>query len=183
MPADLEEPCRTWVGVFSPEECPVLRPLALFATPQANISAGDPLACNIFLPLSDNTGATSTCGNTGPLYATSNQMRATPLRDATPGSLCAPHGSPENPVTRVVAAHMLMENKAVLIQDPKLTLRDATTTVLNISLPPLNPFASTRAWQDEDNDKAPTRPLINTCGWDPEHQNGLHLPLLRPTLV
>ena len=78
---------------------------------------------------------------------------------------------------------MLMENKAVLIQDPKLTLRDATTTVLNISLPPLNPFASTRAWQDEDNDKAHTRPLINTCGWDPEHQNGLHLPLLRPTLV
>jgi hypothetical protein len=61
MPADLEEPCRTWVGVFSPEECPVLRPLALFATPQANISAGDPLACNIFLPLSDNTEATSTC--------------------------------------------------------------------------------------------------------------------------
>jgi len=115
--------------------------------------------------------------------ATSNQTCTTPLRDVTPGSLCAPHGSPENPVTRVVAAHMLMENKAVLIQDPKLTLRDATTTVLNISLPPLNPFASTRAWQDEDNDKAPTRPLINTCGWDPEHQNGLHLPLLRPTLV
>jgi hypothetical protein len=145
----------------------VLRPQALFATPQANISVGDPLACNIFLPLLDNTGATSTCGNTGPLYATSNQICTTPLRDATTESLCAPHGSPENPVTRAVAAHMLMENKSVLIQDPNLTLRDATTTELNISLPPRNPSASMRARQDEDNDKDPAHPLIDTCGWDP----------------
>jgi hypothetical protein len=127
--------------------------------------------------------ATSTCGNTGPLYATSNQICTTPLRDATTGSLCAPLGSPQNPVTRAVAAHMLMENKVVLIQDPNLTLRDATTTELNISLPPLNPSTSTRARQDEDNDKAPARPLIDTCGWDPEHQNGLHLLLLHPTLL
>ena len=67
------------------------------------------------LPSPDIDGATSMCGITGPLYATSNQICTTPLRDATPGSLCAPHGSPENPVTRAVAAHMLMENKAVLI--------------------------------------------------------------------
>ena len=176
MQADLEEPSRTWVGVFWPQECTVLRPQTLFATPQAKISTGYPLACNIFLPLSDNTRVTSTCDHTGPLYATSNQICTTPLRDATPGSLCDPHGSPENPVTRVVAAHMLMENKAVLIQDPNLTLRDATTTVLNISLPPFNPSASMRARQDEDNDKAPARQLINTCSWDPEHQNGLHTP-------
>jgi hypothetical protein len=44
-----------------------------------------------------------------PLYATSNQICTTPLRDATPGSLCAPHGSPESPVTCVVEAHMLIE--------------------------------------------------------------------------
>jgi hypothetical protein len=69
-----------------------------------------------------------------------------------------------------------MENKAVLIQDPNLTLRYATTTVLNISLPPFNPSASMCAWQDEDNDKAPARPLIDTCCWDPEHQNGIHTP-------
>jgi len=98
-------------------------------------------------PFRDNTVATSTCGTTGPLYATSNQICTTPLRDATTGSLCAPHGSPENPITGAVAAHMLLEDKAVLIQDPNLTLRDATTTVLNISLPPLNPSASMRAWQ------------------------------------
>ena len=53
--------------------------------------------------------------------------------------------------------------------------------MLNISLPPLNPSASMRARQDEDNDKAPARPSIDTCGWDPEHQNGLLL--LRPTLL
>jgi hypothetical protein len=33
------------------------------------------------------TWAPSTCGNTGPLYATSIQLCTTPLRDATPGSL------------------------------------------------------------------------------------------------
>jgi hypothetical protein len=125
LPADLEEP-RTWVGVFSPQDCTVLRPQALFAIPQAKFSDGDLLACNIFIPLSDNTGATSTCGNTGSLYATSNQICTTPLRDATPGSLCAPHCSPEKPVTRVVAAHMLMENKVVLIRDLNLTLRQSS---------------------------------------------------------
>jgi hypothetical protein len=145
----------------------VIRPQALFATPQAKISDGYPLTCNIFLPLSDNTGATSMCGNTGPLYATSNQICTTPLRDETPGSLCAPHSSPENPVTRVVAAHMLMENKAVLIQDPNLNLRDATTTVLNISFPPLKPLIQ----------------YVLGCCWDPGRQNGLHLLLLHPTFL
>jgi len=42
---------------------------------------------------------------------------------------------------------------------------------------------SMRARQDEDNDKATALPLIDTCGWDPEHQNGLHLLLLHPTLL
>jgi len=47
-----------------------------------------------------------------------------------------------------------------------LLRRDATTTELNIRvpLPPLNPSASMRARQDEDNDDAPGRPL---SGWDP----------------
>jgi hypothetical protein len=44
-------------------------------------------------------------------------------------------------------------------------------------------FASMRAQQDEDNDDAPARPSIYTCGWDPGRQNGLHLLLLRPTLL
>ena len=78
---------------------------------------------------------------------------------------------------------MLMDNKAVLIQDPNLTLRGATTTLLNISLPPLNPSASMRARQDEDNDDALDRPSIDTCGWDPGRQNGLRLLLLCPTLL
>jgi hypothetical protein len=79
---------------------------------------------------------------------------------------------------------MLMENKTVLIQDPNLTLRDATTIVLNISLPQFNPSASIRSRQDEDNDKATASPvLIDTCCWDPEHQNGLHLLLLHPTIL
>jgi hypothetical protein len=52
--------------------------------------------------------------------------------------------------------------------------------VLNIRVPfpPLNPSASMRARQDEDNDDALDRPLIDTCGWDPGRQNGLHLLLL-----
>ena len=79
---------------------------------------------------------------------------------------------------------MLMENKTVLIQDPNLTLRDTTTIVLNISLPQFNPSASIRSRQDEDNDKATASPvLIDTCCWDPEHQNGLHLLLLHPTIL
>ena len=57
------------LGSFSPQDCTVLRPQALFATPQAKIYAGDPLACNIFLPLSDNNGGTSTCSNTGHLQS------------------------------------------------------------------------------------------------------------------
>ena len=43
------------------------------------------------------------------------------------------------------------------------------TTEMNIRvpLPPLNPSASMRARQDEDNDDALDRPSIDTCGWDP----------------
>jgi hypothetical protein len=52
------------------------------------------------------------------------------------------------------------------------------TTVLNISLPQFNTSASMRAQQDEDNDEATARPLIDTCSWDPGRQNGLHLLLL-----
>jgi hypothetical protein len=40
-----------------------------------------------------------------------------------------------------------------------------------------------RARQDEDNDKAPACPSIDTCGWDPGRQNGLHLLLLHPSLL
>jgi hypothetical protein len=35
---------------------------------------------------------------------------------------------------------------------------------------------------DEVNDEATARQSINTCGWDPGRQNGLHLLLLRPTI-
>ena len=57
----------------------------------------------------------------------------------------------------------------LLILHPTLLRRDATTTELNIRgpLPPLNTSASMRARQDEDNDDAPARPSIDTCGWDP----------------
>jgi hypothetical protein len=41
------------------------------------------------------------------------------------------------------------------------------TTMLNISLPQFDTLASMRALQDEDNDEATVRPLINTWGWDP----------------
>jgi hypothetical protein len=51
---------------------------------------------------------------------------------------------------------------------PTLLRNDATTTELNIvPLPPLNPFASMRAQQDEDNDTALDRSSLVTCGWDP----------------
>ena len=50
----------------------MVRPQALFATP----------------PVKD-------FADSGALYATSNQICATPRRNATPGSLCAPLGSPE----------------------------------------------------------------------------------------
>jgi hypothetical protein len=42
----------------------------------------------------------------------------------------------------------------LLLLRPTLLHRDATTTVLNNSLPPLNPSASMRARQDEDNDSS-----------------------------
>jgi hypothetical protein len=65
-----------------------------------------------------------------------------------------------------------------------LLRNDATTTVnISVSIPPLNPSASMRARQDEDNDEAPARPSIVTCGWDPGRQNGLRLLLLCPTLL
>jgi hypothetical protein len=59
----------------------------------------------------------------------------------------------------------------LLLLRPTLLHRDATTTVLNI-----NPSASMRARQDEDNDEATARPSIDTCGWDPgkdEAEDGL----------
>ena len=49
-----------------------------------------------------------------------------------------------------------------------LLRNDATLTELNIvPLPPLNPFASMRAPQEEDNDTALDRSPLVTCGWDP----------------
>jgi len=59
-----------------------------------------------------------------------------------------------------------------------LLRNDATTTVnISVSIPPLNPSASMRARQDEDNDEAPARPSIDTCGWDPvlRHWRRVHL--------
>ena len=51
---------------------------------------------------------------------------------------------------------------------PTLLRNDATTTEPNIvPLPLLNPFASMRAPQDEDNDTALDRSSLVTCGWDP----------------
>ena len=38
---------------------------------------------------------------------------------------------------------------------------------IRVPLPPRNPSASMRARQDEDNDDAPARPSIDTCGWAP----------------
>jgi hypothetical protein len=64
----------------------------------------------------------------------------------------------------------------LLLLRPTLVHRDSTTTVLNIPLPPLNPSASMRVRQDEDNDESPARPLIDTCGWEPgkdEIEDGL----------
>jgi hypothetical protein len=55
----------------------------------------------------------------------------------------------------------------LLLLRPTLLHRDATTTVLNISLPLIKPSDSMRALQDEDNDEAPDRVLIDTCVWDP----------------
>ena len=55
----------------------------------------------------------------------------------------------------------------LLLLRPIRQHRDATTTVLNISLPQINPSDSMRARQDEDNDEATDRPLIDTSGWDP----------------
>ena len=46
----------------------------------------------------------------------------------------------------------------LLFLRPTLLHRDMTTTVLNISLPPLKPSASMRVRQDEDNDEATARP-------------------------
>ncbi len=73
----------------------------------------------------------------------------------------------------------------LLLLRPTLLHRDVTTTEMNIRvpLPLLNPSASMRARQDEDNDEAPARPSIDTWGWDPGRQNGLHLLLLHPTIL
>ena len=49
------------------------------------------------------------CGNTGPLYATSNQLCAPLQHGATMKGLCALPGTPESPVTRVVDRQMLAE--------------------------------------------------------------------------
>jgi hypothetical protein len=73
----------------------------------------------------------------------------------------------------------------LLLLHPTILHRDATTTELNIRvpIPPLNPSASMRARQDEDNDDSLDRPSIDTCCWDPGRQNGLHLLLLHPRLL
>jgi len=66
----------------------------------------------------------------------------------------------------------------------QLLQRDATMTTLFISLPPLNPSTSMRvSRQNEDNDKAPPRPSIDTFEREPGRQTGLHLLLLHPTLL
>jgi hypothetical protein len=73
----------------------------------------------------------------------------------------------------------------LLLLHPTLLRRDTTTTELNIRvpIPPLNPSASMRARQDEDNDDSLDHPSIDTCCWDPGRQNGLHLLLLHPTIL
>jgi hypothetical protein len=48
--------------------------------------------------------------DSGAFYSPSNQICATPLRDATLGSLCAPLGSPASPVTCPADEHTLMDN-------------------------------------------------------------------------
>jgi hypothetical protein len=52
----------------------------------------------------------------------------------------------------------------LLLLHPTILHRDATTTELNIRVPnpPLNPSASMRARQDEDNDDSLDRPSIDT---------------------
>jgi hypothetical protein len=69
-----------------------------------------PLSAGAFynLPLSDITETTSTCGDTRVIYATPTQLCATSQRSATLEGLCAPPGSPESSVTRVVGRHMLL---------------------------------------------------------------------------
>ena len=61
------------------------------------------------------------CGNTGPLYATSNQLCAPLQHGATTEGLCAFHGSPESQVTRVVDEHMLVARKGSTTTRPKIT--------------------------------------------------------------
>ena len=80
-------PCLRQEVPSSPQDCTMVRPQALFATP----------------PVKD-------IADSGALYATSNQICVTPRRNATPGSLCAPLGSPEGPVTRSVDARTSMDN-------------------------------------------------------------------------
>jgi hypothetical protein len=76
----------------------------------------------------------------------------------------------------------LIEPPLLLLHPPHPTLlrNDATTTEnISVPIPPLNPFASMRAPQDEDND-TPDRPSI-TCGWDPGRPNEPPLLLMVPT--
>jgi hypothetical protein len=69
-----------------------------------------PLSVINNFPLSDLTGATSTCGDTRlwVIYATPTQLCATSHRGATMEGLCAPPGSPESSFTHVVGRHMLL---------------------------------------------------------------------------
>jgi hypothetical protein len=67
-----------------------------------------------------------------------------------------------------------------LLTHPTLPRNDTTTTEnISVLIPPLNPFTSMRAPQDEVND-ALDCPSI-TCGWDPGRPNEPPLLLMHPT--
>ena len=69
-------------------------PLAATTT-CASLATGEPIPSGAFfnLPSPNLDGVTSTCGNMGPIYATSNQPCAPLQRSATTEGLCALQGS------------------------------------------------------------------------------------------
>jgi hypothetical protein len=90
--------------------CVAKAPQPLIAEPFANQPTPSGDFFNLPSPILD--GATSTCGNSGPIYATSNQPHAPLQRDATKEGLCALHGASACPVTRVAEGHALMDKVA-----------------------------------------------------------------------
>jgi hypothetical protein len=75
-----------------------------------HLAVDDTIDCTTFnLSSSNLDGATSMCGNSGQIHATSNQPHAPLHQCATTEGLCTLHGSSSCPVTRVEDGHKLMD--------------------------------------------------------------------------